>query len=111
MSVSRAAFARIKPNLSGNGDASGPLLIVSFELNKPTRPKMAIYENSDVPSLIDEFVRQHRLKSTAVAIISKVINENMAEMREEERLRAKSSRNNFKREPNRRADRHREQNK
>lgn len=89
MSVSRAGPTRKKDSC-----AREPILIVSFELNKPTRPKMTIYEDSDIPALIDEFVRAHKLKSTAVAIINGVISRNLAEMREEEeRLKSKSTRN------------------
>jgi hypothetical protein len=81
MSVSRATAGRRKPVSNTSTAAKEPLLIVSFELNKPTRPKMTIYEDSDIPKLIEEFVKLHRLKGTASAIISNVINKNMAEMR------------------------------
>lgn len=61
-----------------------PLLMISFEINKPTRPVMTIYEDSDVHQLIQEFVSTHKLKQTATTIIRNVIDKNMKEIREEE---------------------------
>lgn len=82
MSVNRGGVARKKQ--PSNSTVKEPLLIVSFEINKPTRPKMTIYEDSDIPSMIQDFIKEHKLKSTATSIIGNVINKNLAEMREEE---------------------------
>lgn len=60
-----------------------PILIISFELNKPTRPTMTIYEDSDIEQLIEEFVKTHQLKQTATIIIRNVIQKNIKEMKDE----------------------------
>jgi hypothetical protein len=47
----------------------------------PTPPTMTIYDNSNIPALINEFIHTHKLNSTAAVIIEKVVSKNLRQMR------------------------------
>lgn len=54
-----------------------PILLISFEIDKPYKPTMTIYDDSDVDLLIRDFIKTHQLKSTAYNIVKRVVDQNL----------------------------------
>jgi hypothetical protein len=54
-----------------------PLLIINVELNLPYRPQIVIFKDSNIDTLVEQFILDHDLKPTAIAIIRQLILDNM----------------------------------